>query len=429
MMLIKLKRTFVLLCTSLTGLVLMAACLLAFGSARAEIERHYAEAFESQSQSLSVFLAGTQRLHYNQFYQIERDAGTYVYFYDSGAPIYNAESHAESRDAVYAALVGALEKTHPGLTPNGINLDAPVNTTFSFEYCGEAYLGKVVSTPTGNRQWYSYALARPIAGQLSEIRGLAVQYTGIYAAGLALLFLIAWALARRAVKPVESAQQRQKEFIAAASHELKTPLAVIVSSVDVLENTKDDLQTCCHTIRSEAKRMSRLVGDMLLLAGAQTGKWSIKKAPANLEDVLAGAYERYLSLAAQNELSLRLCLGKTSLPVICADEERLHQVLCILLSNAISYTPPGGEVVLGGETEKKSVVLRVQDNGPGIADKDKEHIFDSFYRSENRHSEKAHFGLGLAVAKELVALHGGTITAEDTPGGGATFVVKVPITS
>ncbi len=116
-MLIKLKRTFVLLCTGLTGLVLLAACLLAFGSAKAEIERHYAEAFESQSQSLSVFLAGTQRLHYNQFYQMEQDGGTHVYFYDSGAPIYNAESHAESRDAVYAALVGALEKTHPGLTP------------------------------------------------------------------------------------------------------------------------------------------------------------------------------------------------------------------------------------------------------------------------------------------------------------------------
>ncbi len=95
MMLIKLKRTFVLLCTSLTGLVLMAACLLAFGSARAEIERHYAEAFESQSQSLSVFLAGTQRLHYNQFYQIERDAGTYVYFYDSGAPIYSGKPRRE----------------------------------------------------------------------------------------------------------------------------------------------------------------------------------------------------------------------------------------------------------------------------------------------------------------------------------------------
>ncbi len=240
------------------------------------------------------------------------------------------------------------------------------------------------------------------------------------------MFLIARALALRAVKPVETAQQRQKEFIAAASHELKTPLAVIVSSVDVLENTKSDLQACCHNIRSEAKRMSNLVGDMLLLAGSQTGKWNIKKAPANTEDVLAGAYERYLPLAAQNELSLQLRLGKTSLPVLLADEERLLQVLCILLSNAISYTPPGGEVVLSGETEKKNVVLCVQDNGPGIADNEKEHIFDSYYRSGNRHSEKTHFGLGLAVAKELVGLHGGTIAAEDTPGGGARFIVKLP---
>ncbi len=105
-------------------------------------------------------------------------------YYDSGAPIYNAESYKEDRDAVYAALADALAKAYPQLSPNSMNLDAPVNYTFTFEYSGEPYLGKVVSTPTGNRQWYSYALARPVSGQLREIRELTVQYTAIYAAFL-----------------------------------------------------------------------------------------------------------------------------------------------------------------------------------------------------------------------------------------------------
>ncbi len=423
----KLKRKFVLMCASLTGIVLLAACLFAFGNAKTEIERRYAEAFENQSQSLSVFLAGTRQLHYNQFYQMEQDGGTHVYFYDSGAAIYNAESHAEDRDAVYAALVGALVKAYPELTPNGINLDAPVNETFTFECDGEPYLGKYVSTPTGNRQWYSYALARPVAGQLKEIQALAIQYIAIYAAGFSLLFLIAWALARLAVKPVEAAHQKQTEFIAAASHELKSPLAVMRAAADFAKEDAGSAFAALDKVTAETARMSALVDDLLLLAGSENTRWRMQKAPVNIENTLLIVYENYMPLAKSKGQTLRLLLPEAELAEIMADEYRMIQLVSALVSNAIVYSPKDSGVEIIADATKKQLVIRVADHGPGIADGEKERVFEAFYRSDKSRSGKSHFGLGLSVAKQLAELHNGTIKVLDTPGGGATFVVTLPI--
>lgn len=426
-MLKRLKRDFVLLCAGLTGLVLLAACLLAFSLTKTQIERANLEAFEYQSQTLSVLLAGSKQLNHSQIYRMEKDGDVLIWLFDNGNPIRIAGAEDEGRrETLFGAALAQLAAKSGGEPVEPAQRSAqPVNLSTDFSHGGDAFLAKYISTPIGAREWYSMVLVKPIAGQSQDVHRTALLYAGIFAAGLALLFVIARLLAGRSLRPVEAAQAKQKEFIAAASHELKSPLAVIASSVDILQNAKGDAAACCQNIRGEARRMSGLVDDLLLLAGAETGKWTVKKAATNVEDVLAAAYERYLPLATQKEVSLRLNLPGGSLPLVPADEERLLQVLSVLLSNAISYSPAGSQVTIEGGREKKAVALSVRDNGPGIANEDKANIFDSFYRARQPHSDKSHFGLGLAVAQQLVLLHDGTLAVEDTPGGGATFVVKL----
>lgn len=424
----KLKRTFVLLCMALTGLVLLVACALGFVLSNAQIESATREAFEYQSQTLSVLLAGTKQLSHNQIYRMEKEGNVIIFLFDNDNPLHIASAcNDEERTALYDDALAALTGSGGNISINPKERNGePVSISAGFTAGSAKYLTKFISTPTGTRQWYSIVLIKPVQAQSGEIICMASFYTLIFIVGLATLFLISRVLAKRSVQPVEKAQEKQREFIAAASHELKSPLAVIVSCADVIENNPLSAANNLPHIRSEAKRASSLVEDMLILAGADTGKWTIKKAPTNMEDVLAAAYEHYLPLAKKKGQTLTLHLPENSLPVIMADEERLVQILSILLSNAISYSAHNTEIVLSGRFAKKELELAVQDNGMGIPDKEKDTVFDSFYRAEHCHTDKSHFGLGLAVAKELVTLHGGTIRISDTPGGGATFTIILP---
>lgn len=109
------------------------------------------------------------------------------------------------------------------------------------------------------------------------------------------------------------------------------------------------------------------------------------------------------------------------------DRGRLMQVLSVLLSNAADYAPPGSAVTLEARRGKTRALITVSDQGPGVPDREKERIFDRFYRADAARSGKSHFGLGLSVARELAALHGGTLTVRDAPGGGAAFTLSLPL--
>ena len=179
-------------------------------------------------------------------------------------------------------------------------------------------------------------------------------------------------------------------------------------------------------IRSEAARMGRLVGDLLLLAGSDARSYTLSRHPVSAETLLADLYARYAPLAAQKGIALCAELPQTPLPAIWGDAERLQQLLGILVQNALDYTPQGGTVTLGADGTRGRVRLWVRDTGPGIPDADKERVFERFYRANKSRGEKTHFGLGLSVARELAALHGGTLRAEDTPGSGACLVLTLP---
>ena len=244
------------------------------------------------------------------------------------------------------------------------------------------------------------------------------------------LFAFAWLFTGRLLKPLRENQIKQMQFIAAASHELRTPLAVILASSECCKNASPEEQAgFFQTIRNEGRRMNSLIDDMLSLSHSGANSFPIEKKSVELDTLCINAYEAFEPLCRQKELALSLSLPDTPLMRCSCDPGRIAQVLSILLHNAVSYTTEGGhiELTLAYHRERKSAFeITVTDTGVGIPDKDKRYIFDRFYRAEKSRIAKGHFGLGLAIAYEIVSSHHGRISVQDNPSGGSVFTVRLP---
>ena len=245
--------------------------------------------------------------------------------------------------------------------------------------------------------------------------------------GILLLFLFSRSYTRRLLSPIQQAQEGQTAFIAAASHELQTPLSVILSSISALKCAQSDQKDhFLTTIEKESRLMSRLVTDLLTLSRADSHTWTFHWKEAELDTVLLNACETFRPFAAKKQISMSAEFTEDLFPPCICDEERILQVFSILISNAISYGKLGGYVKLKLSFYNHIFLLQVMDNGIGISKEAKEHIFERFYRADPSRSKKEHLGLGLCIAKEIVEAHHGSIAVSDTPGGGTIFTVKLP---
>lgn len=263
---------------------------------------------------------------------------------------------------------------------------------------------------------------------LSQITHLRIFIAAVDAAALILLFAAAWFYTGRMLFPLEENRNRQTQFVASASHELRSPLAVLLSSADALAvaDTKDK-ESFHDIIRSEGQRMSQLIDDMLALASADNQSWPMHFEVTSLDELIPQLYEKYHSLARAKGLRLDISLPPLEeVPAALCDQRRISQVLGILLDNALSYTPPGGRVTLGLRPDGCGWRLWVADTGPGIPDEWKARVFERFFRADQAREDRKHFGLGLSIAKEIISLHSGRIWVEDAPGGGAVFCVFLP---
>ena len=242
-----------------------------------------------------------------------------------------------------------------------------------------------------------------------------------------MLTLFSFFFTGRLLQPIIENRRRQTAFIAAASHELRTPLSVILSATDCCRSADPDKQMgFLDTIQQEGALMSSLINDMLTLSSSDNHNFPIRPKEVELDTLLINTYEAFEPLARKHSLTLNISLPEETIPTCTADDERISQVLSILLHNAISYTPSGGQIDLSLLYKKNHFCLTVADTGIGISDEDKKKIFDRFYRAEKTRSTKGHFGLGLSIASEIIKFHHGTITVSDQPGGGSIFTVILP---
>ncbi|UCD41181.1 MAG: HAMP domain-containing histidine kinase, partial [Chloroflexota bacterium] len=226
---------------------------------------------------------------------------------------------------------------------------------------------------------------------------------------------------------LENLFNTQRRFLADVGHELRTPLTVINGNVDLMQRIGSFDEESLASIKNEVDRLTRMVGDLLLLAQAESGKLPLDIHLVELDTLLLEVLSE-MSVLAREKLLLRL--GEIDQVLVCGDQDRLKQVLVNLVGNAINYTPSGGVVTLGLGKVDDQARLTIQDTGPGIPSEDLPHVFERFYRGEKsrtRSRDGKGFGLGLSIAYWIIRNHGGSIEVESTMGEGSTFSVLLPL--
>ena len=221
---------------------------------------------------------------------------------------------------------------------------------------------------------------------------------------------------------LESLFTSQQRFLADVSHELRTPLTVIKGNVDLMRRIKEADEESLSSIDQEAGRLTRLVGGLLMLAQAESGKLALNMKPVELDLLLTEVFTEMCILSGSK---VKVHLNDIDQIMINGDRDRLKQVLLNLVSNAIQYTPQGGDVFLSMSKIGEQARIIIRDTGPGIPAEDLPHIFDRFYRAEKSRtrSTTSGFGLGLSIAHWIVEHHGGQIKVESKEGKGTTFVI------
>ena len=214
----------------------------------------------------------------------------------------------------------------------------------------------------------------------------------------------------------------QQRFLADVSHELRTPLTVIKGGVDLMRRMKRADRESLSSIDQEAGRLTRLVGGLLMLAQAESGKLTLNFAPVELDLLLTEVFTEMQVLAGTK---VKVHLNEIDQVIVNGDRDRLKQVFLNLVANAVQYTPLGGDIFLSLQKIGEQARVIVRDTGPGIPAEDLPHIFDRFYRAEKSRtrSKSSGFGLGLSIANWIVEHHGGQIKVESKEGMGTTFVV------
>lgn len=220
----------------------------------------------------------------------------------------------------------------------------------------------------------------------------------------------------------------RRDFVANASHELRTPVAVIKGYAEtLLDGGLQDAERSrqfVQIIASHAERLTNLINDILTLSKLESKETTLICHPLDVCGLLRKAGLLMGEHTRQQGITLSIDCPEAGLPKVSADHGRLEQVLLNLLDNAIKYTPPGGTVTLAAEQRGQQVALVVSDTGVGIPAKDLPRIFERFYRvDEGRSREQGGTGLGLAIVKHIVQLHGGEIQVTSEPGRGSRFTV------
>ena len=227
-------------------------------------------------------------------------------------------------------------------------------------------------------------------------------------------------------------EERRKEFVANVSHELRTPLTNVRSYAETLRSAEGDIpqemeNSFLDIIISETDRMTHIVQDLLTLSRLDAGNTEMRFAPFSFRESVENVCRANAMEARRHSHSLTCTLAE-DMPEISGDRQRLEQVVTNILGNAIKYTPDGGHIAVTGGGSGRSVWVEVADDGIGIPEKDRDRIFDRFYRVDKARSrESGGTGLGLSIAKEIVERHHGSLRLVPREGRGTTIRLVLPI--
>lgn len=228
-----------------------------------------------------------------------------------------------------------------------------------------------------------------------------------------------------------TAEASRHDFVSQATHELRTPLTNIRLYVETAqtdgEEDKELRGECLNVISRESQRLERLVSEMLSVSEIEAGSMTMRKDDVRLDQLFKSLEQDYIGSASKKNIDLRFDLPP-KLPAIQGDRDKLTIVVQNLMGNAIKYTPENGKVSVGVDLSATDLNIEIRDSGIGISEEDQEHVFEKFYRANDpRLGDITGSGLGLALAYEIIRLHGGEMTVESVLNEGSTFRVTLPI--
>ena len=230
----------------------------------------------------------------------------------------------------------------------------------------------------------------------------------------------------RMTAELERAEQARRNLTADVAHELRTPLQIIQGNLEgALDGVYEPTPEHLRATLDETRRLGRLVGDLQTLSLAEAGQLPLYPREVDAADLLDDVATRFIGQAAEQGVLLKVHAAEPL--ALTVDPDRLEQVLSNLTANALRHTPAGGTVTLAARAAEDGVELSVADTGEGIDPADLPYVFDRFWRGDRaRGRAGGHSGLGLAIARQLVRAHGGTIRADSAPGAGSTFTITLP---
>ena len=415
----KLKWKFVLINMALVTVILAAVFSVILVTTRQSLHRDSLEALEQ-----AVSLTAEQAPSYSAHFEWEEDGGNWsTGFFGTDRvqlPYFTVQTTRTSR--LYLLANQFLDLSDPNvlidITESALEEDRDTGT-LQIQGYHLRYLR--VDNLVGSRIAFV-----DLTQEDSTMGALARNLSFIGLGALAVFFLISLLLARWAVRPVEKSWKQQRQFIADASHELKTPLAVMLSSLDMLEQYGDGdpakRRRWLDNLRSCSGQMKTLVEELLVLARSDNATQQINLAPCNFSELAEEEALLFEAAAFEQGKTMEEALAPNVF--VSGDAPLLRRILDIYLDNACKYGAPDSVIRVTLTAEGKRALLSVHSEGAPIPKGDLERIFERFYRADPSRTEEG-YGLGLSIALELARLHHGKVWATSDEGGN-TFWLSLP---
>lgn len=424
----KLERNFVFLYTLSTGLILTLILTVAFLFYLSSQNSRQESVFQDQLFTLMSGLQTNSLFSDSYLAQLETKNHLAIYIEENDSPLFFPGSYKtrteRSRLFERAEHLAGAERIYPNSHPISSNLLQSSLLRISGDE-QDIYLGNIliIRTSVGYKK---LILLQDISGNRAQMMRTLIFYIFIDSIGILLLFLTGRWFVRRSLKPLEETYEKQQDFVAAASHELRSPLAVIRTAADAIADAPEEEPRLLEVIKKECRRGSSLVKNLLLLASADQKNWAVKMKSFEIDEMLLHLLEVYEPLCLSRGGQILLELPDDPLPAVTADPDLCRQLFTILLDNAVAYgLEQAGRIVLRAEYSRPFVIVCVIDHGPGISDDEKKLIFDRFFRKDPSRNQKEHFGLGLSIAAKLAQIQEIGLEVKDTSGGGSTFWVRI----
>lgn len=423
----KLHIQLTMFSTLFTSLILVVLTMVSLFISESGIKKNSYATFLNDVNSIVTYLEEQSNISYDWIAKTQNNHQFIIDIVNNGASLIFSKLDIPEVRPLLIAQANTMAAEEYFFDSNSVTaLKQRVEFKMTGENGGKYYVS-VVTIPKTNSK-LNVTLLYSLDNLNMQLRNQRFVSIGLDIVGIAFLFLFSWFFTKQMIKPLEESQKKQVQFVASASHELRSPLTVILSSISAMKKgDAEQTKKFAEVIKSEGNRMSRLIGDMLSLASADNNSWTIELEELDLDTMILDIFEKYEPIVKKKKLSLRIALPDEENLTVYGDKMRMEQVLSILLNNAVSYTPEHGHIRMELKSCDENAEIRIIDDGFGVSDQNKEHIFDRFYRVNRDYFRKEHFGLGLSIAQEIVRLHNGKINIQDTDGGGATFVVVLPL--